>query len=784
MEFDDQILKAIYKLAIQKPFKYLIQDFGRPALAQVHFRKLIKQIDPAITITDCDRFYQKALIDYKSLIGLTVEILEKLTENQEKIELVLSAQDISTIEIIIQNYKSKRFDIERVFKYFDKNKDLALEEREFKELIEFYHPSITLKEYQSLRKQFGNLKFSCDHLRQLFQNWSEIVDNKNKNPQQEQVKYSIRSQQDQRIQKEKEIPHQPQEMEDVDQQEVKEDEVEFADFLNIDLNMKGAKELIQKREELKNSKQEFVDNEFPPSVRSLGMRYSQLSWKRMSDIFKNKLKMFNIDDQKDSRVGLGKWISHKDIRQGIQGNCYFLASVSTIACRWPEVIKDLFISQKVNSSKLYAVRLCQDGEWKVIMLDDYIPVNNQGNPSFLKNAGAELWVALLEKAWAKMNNNYTDIDGGDPREVIKSITGGPTWLIFTNAPDFSQQLQKFSDMKCVMASGTFKSNPNYANYGLVAGHAYSLLKVYNLNHPTKGQVTILKIRNPWGQKEWNGDWSDESSLWTEELKQQVKFGKKEDDGIFYMEIKDFKRYFQAIFVGYFRKEYLYNSIKQMAQRTKTIQYDIDVPNDGEYYFTVHQEALRRYAQNKDIKYEYSYVRILLAKNNGKGDQQFIDSKQQKDIQVHLGGKLTKGKYSVQIKIKWAVPSWNEHEYQFSVYGSEFLRPKQVPRDAELRKTVMLQVARENKNLQLLTNGLFCSMETVVSKGLGYFYYKNTTQKTFKLKNTLSNKQGVKLLKPEVGDSYQIELTPGEDKIILLSLDPSGVAFTPKHQLVQ
>lgn len=81
MGSDDQILKALYKLAIQKPFRQVVQDFGRPTLAQVHFRKLIRSIDPSITITDCDRFYQKALIDYQSLVGLTVEILEKLTEN-------------------------------------------------------------------------------------------------------------------------------------------------------------------------------------------------------------------------------------------------------------------------------------------------------------------------------------------------------------------------------------------------------------------------------------------------------------------------------------------------------------------------------------------------------------------------------------------------------------------------------------------------------------------------------------------------------------------------------
>ncbi|CAD8189787.1 unnamed protein product [Paramecium pentaurelia] len=189
MESDDHVLNALYKLAIKKLLIKMIQDFGQTTFADF-------------------------------IIGLTVEILKKLTEKQEKIELELSKQDIQTITIIIQNYRAKRLDIGRVFKFSDKNRDLALEERESKELIEFFHTSITPQEYLSLKKQIGNIKFSCDHLRQLFQQWEQIVDNLNKNPQQQQVKYTIRSQIEEKKQKE-EVVHQPVPVEDVEQQEVK-----------------------------------------------------------------------------------------------------------------------------------------------------------------------------------------------------------------------------------------------------------------------------------------------------------------------------------------------------------------------------------------------------------------------------------------------------------------------------------------------------------------------------------------------------------------------------------
>ena len=34
-------------------------------------------------------------------------------------------------------------------------------------------------------------------------------------------------------------------------------------------------------------------------------------------------------------------------------------------------------------------------------------------------------------------------------------------------------------------------------------------------------VRLLKLRNPWGQGEWQGDWSDKSPLWTPAIKKQV-----------------------------------------------------------------------------------------------------------------------------------------------------------------------------------------------------------------------------------------------------------------------
>lgn len=52
----------------------------------------------------------------------------------------------------------------------------------------------------------------------------------------------------------------------------------------------------------------------------------------------------------------------------------------------------------------------------------------------------------------------------------------------------------------------------------------------------------MKIRNPYGLKEWHGDWSDKSAKWTPELRQQTGAENKED-GIFFISFDDYLQFF-------------------------------------------------------------------------------------------------------------------------------------------------------------------------------------------------------------------------------------------------
>lgn len=59
------------------------------------------------------------------------------------------------------------------------------------------------------------------------------------------------------------------------------------------------------------------------------------------------------------------------------------------------------------------------------MIDDHIPCAHK-NPAFTRANGNELWVLLIEKAWAKLYGSYAKIESGFCNEALRDLTGAPT----------------------------------------------------------------------------------------------------------------------------------------------------------------------------------------------------------------------------------------------------------------------------------------------------------------------------------------------------------------------
>ena len=102
-----------------------------------------------------------------------------------------------------------------------------------------------------------------------------------------------------------------------------------------------------------------------------------------------------------------------------------MASISALN-ESPQILAEIFRMHKVQDNGYYEVCLRVDGEWNVVILDDYFPCNvGNKKPIFTKPNSNELWVMLLEKAWAKINGGYALTVAGFATEVLEATTNFP-----------------------------------------------------------------------------------------------------------------------------------------------------------------------------------------------------------------------------------------------------------------------------------------------------------------------------------------------------------------------
>jgi calpain-15 len=91
----------------------------------------------------------------------------------------------------------------------------------------------------------------------------------------------------------------------------------------------------------------------------------------------------------------------------------------------PWLIERLFVSKIYNEEGVYRVKICKNGEWQSITIDDYFPCYPDGGPIFSSSKSEDLWVLILEKAYAKVHGTYFALRGGYTMEAVSDLTGCP-----------------------------------------------------------------------------------------------------------------------------------------------------------------------------------------------------------------------------------------------------------------------------------------------------------------------------------------------------------------------
>jgi hypothetical protein len=84
------------------------------------------------------------------------------------------------------------------------------------------------------------------------------------------------------------------------------------------------------------------------------------------------------------------------------------------------------------------------------------------------------------------------------------------------------EAQKHKAMiSCSIALSEGDAPEKQLDCGLIKGHAYAITDIRKMSLSSglmsilgrrSGNLMMLKLRNPWGKKEWNGAWSDQYAI--------------------------------------------------------------------------------------------------------------------------------------------------------------------------------------------------------------------------------------------------------------------------------
>jgi len=318
----------------------------------------------------------------------------------------------------------------------------------------------------------------------------------------------------------------------------------------------------------------FKDEAFDSIPSSLGrLCKDQALWVRANQLAPNE------------KMALFDTIEPNDILQGGLGDCWLLSAISALA-EFPTYLENIFLNNTLSVDGKYVIKLYDASlkRWIEVTIDDRIPCKKINSlkpiPLYSRMHDNEIYVLLLEKAFAKMSGSYENLNGGHPASAWLALTGcenidmwsreNDIWhgLYFNvnayrktpwnfqkvpfspknteqNSLEMFDLLKESDESNFVMEAAIInRGNPEHERPdGLIELHAYSLISIYRDEHHQ-----LVQLRNPWGDwHEWKGEWADDSESWElfPEIKKKLNPEQK-NDGLFWMSVENFMNIFNNV----------------------------------------------------------------------------------------------------------------------------------------------------------------------------------------------------------------------------------------------
>ena len=595
-------------------------------------------------------------------------------------------------------------------------------------------------------------------------------------------------------------------------------QLNFAEFMQKKKNLMQTMKIIFKRilsnnsinqnftsisEHLKQLKDKFFDNQFPPNENSLIKGFKLSSFKNNLKLylkFKQPLTLLhknwrNLKWKRESETLkftkiFDETIESKEIKIGEFSNKNFISVISALS-EFPNLIKKLFIFDKKNENAYFCVKLCKDGLYKEIIIDDFFPFKNQTELAFTSDYKNVLWPQILEKAYAKAYGSYNNIDKKQVESILRDLTFAPVIILDNSNDELIDVLLNAKNEKWLIlasAGDTEASQDLLKELGLEANYEYTILNVYKLEDEDLNKNTllnnasnyddnyrvILKIRNLWSKIEWMGDWSDISTYWNTDFRIMLDY--QPDDQSFYMNLKDFKHYFSKIKICKHMDDYYYKSI-QIYQKPENFSlvkisinktYEIEEENNIYCNISLVQEDNKNWHTNE---YLFGISRLILCKMIDENNIEYIEGKMGLEREIILEKKIySPGNYLIFCEL---TKINKETPYVISVYSSEEINLIQEKNEnfPQILEKIYISCAKIQNNVATfdVEGAPKCSKYSgSTQEGYSYIYVENLEDDASLIEDVKYTKfEGLKLLPPFFGTSYHIEIGPNESQLILI-----------------
>jgi hypothetical protein len=304
-----------------------------------------------------------------------------------------------------------------------------------------------------------------------------------------------------------------------------------------------------------------------------------------------------------------------DFKIGKLGNVYLVTAMVAIMNSKPNFVSEIFENPIYNTHGIFGVRIIQQGELKLVIVDDNFPVFNEDKTLALSHTENEIWLPILEKAWAKINGkSMAKALFGTPFEAFNSISFAPTYFYLHKK--FTQRgrgdviwikiLEACARKYAICASteevtdiqNTDKNQDEYNekdNSSFHGNQSYCSQLELNVNNNQISQISkdntnsylidknfsftvldayefedhkIIKFWNPKYKEtpEWTGEFHQESEEWTIEMEEYIQY--EDEPGIFYASFDEYIKFFAWTYICKTEENFLYRTL-----RSKEFVYD-------------------------------------------------------------------------------------------------------------------------------------------------------------------------------------------------------------------